>query len=126
MFQVYRHISQLRDHRTFYGWLFRIARIEWLQDRRRTAALPPTVAYEPLADELDSGERPAGEGPFRKWMQYMDETEREILVLRFVEDLDYAEIGEALGVPVGTIKWKVFQAKAKLAAVLGKKLVRSK
>ena len=88
----------------------------------------PTVEYEPLAgrlaNRLDSGEQPGREGPFREWMSQMDESEREILVLRFVEDLGYAEISEVLGMPVGTIKWKVFNAKQKLAAITGRKAAK--
>lgn len=129
MFQVYRHASQLRDERSFHGWIFQIARNEWLQQRRRAAAAPVTVAYEPLAehlaDTLDSGERVDRDGRFLEWMMHLDETEREILTLRFVEDLDYPEIAQVISVPVGTIKWKVFQAKSKLAALTGRKVVKT-
>src|SRR5215475_2781235 len=98
MFQVYRHVAQLRDGRSFSGWMFQIARNEWLQHRRRVASQPSTVAYEPIAyhleDTLDSGERLDVDGPFREWMKYLDEAESEILTLRFVEDLDYPEISQ--------------------------------
>ena len=128
MFQVHRHVSQLRNGASFHGWIFQIARNEFLQHRRKSAASLPTVEYEPLAGQLantlDSGELPGREGPFREWMSHVDEAEREILVLRFVEDLDYAEISEVLGMPVGTIKWKVFNAKQKLAAITGRKAAK--
>ena len=124
LFQVYRHASQLRDGASFHGWIFQIARNEFLQHRRKSAAGLPTVEYEPLAGRLtktlSSRECSGHEGAFREWMTHMDETEREILVLRFIEDLDYPEISEALGIPVGTIKWKVFNAKRKLAVVTGR------
>ncbi len=130
MFQVYRHAAQLREARAFHGWLFQIARNELLQHRRRAAAAPATVAYEPLAGRLektlDSGERLDGEGPFREWMKQMDEIEREILSLRFLEDLDYPAIAQVLGIPVGTIKWKVFNAKTKLAEVTGRRPVQTR
>jgi RNA polymerase sigma-70 factor, ECF subfamily len=129
MFQVFRHASQLRDGSSFHGWIFQIARNEILQLRRKSASAVQTVAYEPLArrlsDTLDSGERLDREGPFREWMSHMDETEREILILRFVEDLDYPEISEVLGIPVGTIKWRVFNAKSKLAEVTGRKAAQA-
>ena len=128
MFQVHRHVAQLRSGASFHGWIFQIARNEYLQHRSKSAASLPTVEYEPLAgrlaNTLDSGERLGGEGPFREWMSHMDEAEREILVLRFVEDLNYGEISEVLGMPVGTIKWKVFSAKQKLAAITGRKVAK--
>ena len=130
MFLVYRRISQLRDGASFYGWMFQIARNEWLQHRRRLATEPATIAYEPIAarlqDTLDSGERLSADGPFREWMQHLDETESEILTLRFVEDLDYPEIAQILGIPVGTIKWKVFNAKSKLAELTGRKVAKAR
>ena len=130
MFQVYRHVAQLRDGMSFHGWLFQIARNEYLQHRRKTAAALPTVPFEPLAgrlaETLDSGIHQQEEGPVREWMTHMDATEREILILRFVEDLDYPEISDVMGIPVGTIKWKVFNAKAKLAAVVGRKAAKSR
>lgn len=129
MFQVYRHVSQLRDGSSFHGWIFQIARNEFLQHRRKSAAALPTVEYEPLAERLartlDAGERISCEGPFREWMSHLEESEREILVLRFVEDLDYPAISEVLAIPVGTIKWKVFNAKRKLATVTGRRIAHA-
>jgi RNA polymerase sigma-70 factor (ECF subfamily) len=43
--------------------------------------------------------------------------ERELVALRYVEGLSYAEIAEALGVPVGTVKWRMFHIKSKCAAM---------
>lgn len=130
MFQVYRHVSQLRDGMSFHGWLFQIARNEFLQHRRKSAAALSTVAYEPLAgrlaETLESVKRLEAEGPFREWMTHMDEMEREILILRFIQDLDYPEISEVLGIPVGTIKWKVFNAKGKLALATGRKAAKAR
>lgn len=130
MFQVYRRISQLRDTDSFHAWLFQIARNEWLQHRRRQASAPATVPYEPLAahlaETLDSGERLDAAGSFAEWMRHLDETEREILTLRFLEDLDYPEIAQVLGIPVGTIKWRVFNAKSKLAAATGRTAAKAR
>lgn len=125
LYQVYRHAAQLRDGKSFHGWLFQIARNELLQHVRRQATALPTVEYEPLANYLAETlpgveVRETGES-FREWLSHMDATAREILVLRFVEDLDYPDISQVLGIPVGTIKWKVFQAKTKLAALLNRK-----
>ena len=129
LFQVYRHVSQLREGCAFHGWIFQIARNEFLQHCRKSSTALPTVEYEPLAgwltNTMDSGEHLGHEGPFREWMSYMDAIEREILVLRFAEDLDYPEISEVLGIPVGTIKWKVYNAKRKLAAVTGRKVEKA-
>ena len=49
------------------------------------------------------------------------------MTLRFVEEWEYHEIAAAQAVPIGTVQWRVFNSKKKLAAylipvqVLGKK-----
>lgn len=42
---------------------------------------------------------------------------REVLVLILAEDMTQAEAGEVLGVPTGTISWRVSQAKKQLRAL---------
>jgi RNA polymerase sigma-70 factor (ECF subfamily) len=44
---------------------------------------------------------------------------RAAVVLRDVADLDYAEIAEALGVPVGTVKSRIARGRGQLTALLG-------
>jgi len=43
---------------------------------------------------------------------------REVVVLRFGADFQYDEIGETLGIPTGTVKRRLFTAKAKLREML--------
>jgi DNA-directed RNA polymerase specialized sigma24 family protein len=40
------------------------------------------------------------------------------MTLRFVEEWAYHEIAAAQAIPVGTVKWRVFNAKKKLLAHL--------
>ena len=44
---------------------------------------------------------------------------RAAVVLRDVADLDYAEIAEALGVPVGTVKSRIARGRSQLVTLLG-------
>ena len=41
----------------------------------------------------------------------MDEPFRIVLVLRDMQDMDYAEMAEVLGIPVGTVKSRLFRAR---------------
>jgi RNA polymerase sigma-70 factor (ECF subfamily) len=52
------------------------------------------------------------------------EHERVALVLRHVAGLSYAEIGEALGCPVGTAKARVHRGLASLERVMGTPMTR--
>jgi RNA polymerase sigma-70 factor (ECF subfamily) len=44
---------------------------------------------------------------------------RVAVVLRDVADLDYAEIAEVLGVPVGTVKSRIARGRSQLVEILG-------
>lgn len=44
---------------------------------------------------------------------------REVLVLRELQELSYAQIGEVLGVPIGTVMSRLSRARKRVAARLG-------
>ena len=48
-------------------------------------------------------------------MAFLELREREALTLRFVEEWEYHEIAAAKNIPIGTVQWRVFNAKKKLA-----------
>jgi DNA-directed RNA polymerase specialized sigma24 family protein len=47
-------------------------------------------------------------------MSFLDSREQEALTLRFIEEWEYHEIATAKAIPIGTIQWRVFNAKKKL------------
>jgi DNA-directed RNA polymerase specialized sigma24 family protein len=55
---------------------------------------------------------------FTDWMEFLEPREKEALTLRFVEEWEYHEIAAAQNIPIGTVQWRVFNAKKKLAPVL--------
>lgn len=48
----------------------------------------------------------------------LDPTSRSLIVLHYVEDQPLAEIGRMLGQPVGTIKWRLSNARRVLERAL--------
>ena len=52
---------------------------------------------------------------FLRWMALLWSHEREIMQLRFIEAWEYHEIAAEQAVPIGTVRWRVFNAKKKLA-----------
>jgi predicted DNA-binding protein (UPF0251 family) len=74
-----------------------------------------------IADRLVAGTNKPGGPPafeFHHWMAYLESREREALTLRFVEEWEYHEIAAAKNIPIGTVQWRVFNAKKKLASYL--------
>ncbi len=53
---------------------------------------------------------PAGEGELRILLTALPEEQREVLLLRFVDDLSLAEIAEAMQIPLGTVKSRLHNA----------------
>jgi DNA-directed RNA polymerase specialized sigma24 family protein len=52
---------------------------------------------------------------FLNRMESLGAREREVMTLRFVEQWEYHEIAAAHALPIGTVQWRVFNAKKKLA-----------
>jgi RNA polymerase sigma-70 factor, ECF subfamily len=120
MLTVYRKAGQLRDQRLFRPWLFRVARnaaCRYFAQRARevqTVDLAEVSDFVPATNSSPRG--PATE--FHDWMKFLDDGERETMMLRFIEEWEYHEIAAAQSIPIGTVQWRVFNSKRKLAAHL--------
>jgi RNA polymerase sigma-70 factor (ECF subfamily) len=118
MLTVYRKAAQLRDRSLFRAWLFKIARHALCRQYGKHSREVETVDLENIAGRLvASSNKPAGTPAFEfhHWMTMLESREREALTLRFVEDWEYHEIAAAKKIPIGTVQWRVFNAKKKLA-----------
>lgn len=117
MLTVYRKAGQLRDRALFRAWVFRIAKNALCQHYARCARQVDTVdvadGLERLAAVNAEAATPAFE--FMAWMSVLDSREREAMTLRFIEHWEYHEIAAEKSIPIGTVQWRVFNAKKKLA-----------
>lgn len=117
MLTVYRKAGQLRDRALFRAWLFRIAKNALCQHYVRCTRQVDTVdvadSLERLAAANTEAATPAFE--FMAWMSLLDSTERDVMTLRFIEQWEYHEIAADKSIPIGTVQWRVFNAKKKLA-----------
>ena len=116
MLTVYRKAGQIRDRGLFRGWLFKIARNALCRHYGKQSREVETVELDNVADRVFSAGNlpctPAFE--FHHWMEFLEPREREALTLRFIEEWEYHEIATAKGIPIGTVQWRVFNAKRKL------------
>ncbi len=119
---TYQHADSLRRKECFFGWLFRVAgnrHLQYLRQSKRkieTIGLTPTAVRGLKRSEASAVER---QSDFLRWMELLEPVERQIMMLRYSEELGYREIATALHIPLGTVKWKIFSAKEKLSAELG-------
>src|SRR5262252_8317025 len=106
MFIVYQRAGEVREKDLFQGWLFKVVKNEMIRYWRDHHKRSKIAAFEPLSDEL--AERLTTEmdfvhhSDFAEWMSYLEPSEREIVILRYVEELSYEELAVALGIPIGT------------------------
>jgi RNA polymerase sigma-70 factor (ECF subfamily) len=129
MLKAFRSWHQYQSGTNVRAWLLTILRNTFINDYRREKARGPTVDLSnieefSLFDEV--GDRDP-EGRF--FSQIVDdevvraidglpEEFRETLVLSDVEGLPYQEIARIIGVPVGTVKSRLFRARRALQRVL--------
>jgi RNA polymerase sigma-70 factor, ECF subfamily len=118
---TYQHADSLRQKACFFGWLFRVAGNRHLQYLRQCKRKIETVGLTPNTVRVfKRSDQTAWEtqSEFQHWMALLGPVERRIMMLRYSEELGYQEIATALGIPLGTVKWKIFSAKATLGAEL--------
>jgi RNA polymerase sigma-70 factor, ECF subfamily len=118
MLTVYRKSRQIRDRALFRAWLLKIARNSLYRHYGKQSRGVETTDLGSIADRLlAASSRPAGTPAFEfhHWMAFLEPSERETLILRFVEEWEYHEIAAAKAIPIGTVQWRVFNAKKKLA-----------
>ena len=106
-FDVYRSLPRLADSRALAGWLYRIARDRAYRDLRKKR--PESVSLDEVvdrsaanADEPDFTVEDAAR--IHAALDQLPPEQREVLVLRFLEELSYEEIATVTGCLVGTVR----------------------
>jgi len=127
---VYKRAGELREKEFFNGWLFKVAKNELARFWRRRQTRSRIAEMEPLDDELAeklvTEMEVAGSTHFAEWVSYLEPAERDLIILRFVEELSYEELAVALAVPIGTVKWRLFNVKKKLAPIINASMTKSR
>jgi RNA polymerase sigma-70 factor, ECF subfamily len=122
MLTVYRKARQVRDRTLFRAWLFKIAQNALRRHYGRLTREVETMDLADVANRLEmASHHPAGTPgfEFRDWMSHLDAREQDVMILRFVEQWEYHEIAAVRGTPIGTVQWRIFNSKKKLARYLG-------
>ncbi len=122
--KIYRNLSTCREAERFESWMLRIARNACLDHLRRRKVRPPAQdqpaeELADLADSTASGDERALEDVrhrlVHRALEALDETHREILLLRDIQGLPFGEVASILSIPVGTAKSRSQRARLALA-----------
>ena len=118
LFKVYSRAGELRNSDAFYGWLFAIVRNEMISYWRTRKARIETVNLESLSEHHISNLVAEHDGASSlrlvEWLEALSSDDRDLVMLRFVEGLSYEELSIAFDIPLGTVKWRIFNARKKI------------
>jgi RNA polymerase sigma-70 factor (ECF subfamily) len=113
---VYRKISKLKEPAAFRTWLYRIAHNRAMQQLRRAHfEVPMPEGLEPLEPEPGPFAFEAADiSRLHAALQALSPTHREVIALRYQGGMSYEEIAEVTGNPVGTVRSRLYYARAVL------------
>ena len=106
--RIYRSLGRFRGTGRFSTWLYRIVVNESLRVQSNRGS---TEEVEPKHEAARSGVPNVQALIVRQCLASLPEKLRIVLALRGLEDLDYAEIGSILGIPVGTVRSRLHEAR---------------
>jgi RNA polymerase sigma factor (sigma-70 family) len=130
---AYRSLSRFRGG-SFRAWLYRIA-TNACYDEVRKHKRHPMLSLEEKEDEYDmpliqdasqiSGILPEHEYEqlelervIQQAIHHLDVDQRAVVVLVDLQDMDYQEVAQILGVPLGTVKSRLSRARVQLRNLL--------
>jgi RNA polymerase sigma-70 factor (ECF subfamily) len=119
-------LPDFRGEAGVYTWLFSIMHNVYLKQRLRERRFfhflerqPKTVHF--INDPVEHLEQRKAQTELITTLQKLPVKYREIVVLRFVDDMKIADIARVLSLSEGTVKSRLFKAGNRLKASMGKK-----
>ncbi len=133
--KAHRHWSSFRGESTAMTWLMRIAinlqkdhwrnrRLQfWRQARTESVSAEDAGEWLPSGESSPEQQLSAREQVGRVWksVKGLSERQRTVFLLRYVEEMEIAEIGRATGLNQGTVKAHLSRALGRVRAELGGK-----
>jgi RNA polymerase sigma-70 factor (ECF subfamily) len=130
--KVYNSLGRYRPEFKFSTWIYRIAHNAAIDHLRRQGAARTeemevegqegTTFEKPLASKGPTPEQETERGERRAEIEgvvaQLSPAYRELIVLRHSHDLSYDEIAEVTGLPLGTVKNRIFRAREAMRELL--------
>lgn len=118
--KVFEKLATYDPRHRFFSWIYRILVNECLNVRRRpgaarTSAIEDDAAIGSDVDAVEAAEKRAA---VKQAILDLPAAYREVIVLRHFAALSYEEMSEAIGIPLKTVKSRLYSARQLLAARL--------
>ena len=114
---VYRRVRSLTHPGAFRTWLFQMTRhraIDALRARKRERELVDDAGHDPDTVAAPDDAVRLEESGVAAALRELIPIHREVLVLRFQEDMSYGEIALVTGCSIGTVRSRLHMAKRRL------------
>jgi len=142
VWRAFAAFDRYHEDGSFRAWLFKILTREAFALNRKHARIarhefqlePEELAALAFAGEPDQGDsRPVSpealnealEPALAAGLKTLTDNERAVLLLRAIGDLRYREIGESLGIPLGSVMGNLSRARQKMRAVIARSARRT-
>ncbi|MGD8537864.1 MAG: sigma-70 family RNA polymerase sigma factor [Candidatus Aminicenantes bacterium] len=119
--RAFRKIKKFDTKRPFFPWFYRILKnlcIDHYKHRRRLNEVPLENVRILEVEHEDREMKKA----LWKGIDELPHEQKEIIVLRYFQQLSYQEIAEVLNKPIGTVMSSLYYAKKRLKGIVGKYL----
>ncbi len=123
---AWKALPNFRGDSQFSTWLYQLtshAAIDLMRREKRQIAaedITEVSAPDPGPSPQQQAERSETRQAVRDAMGQLSPEYRQIVVLRFLQELSYEEIGAVLKLPPGTVKSRLNRAKSQLKDILSK------
>lgn len=123
---AWKALPNFRGESQFSTWLYQLtthAAIDLMRREKRQIAaadITEVSAADPAPSPQQQAEQSEQREIVRDAILQLAPEQREVVVLRFMEELSYEEIGAVLKLPPGTVKSRLNRAKAQLKEILSK------
>jgi len=117
---VFRGLPRLADPQAFRAWIYRIARDRAFGHLRKSKRQEQPLGEIDVPDEAaDEGEfSPEDAARIHAALGDLPLEQREVLVLRFLEEMSYDEIARVTSQPLGTVRSRIHYGKRALKRAL--------
>jgi RNA polymerase sigma-70 factor (ECF subfamily) len=114
-------IHTLKKLNTFPTWLYRIARNKVYQQLRRKKKISELNENISVSEETEIGDfSPEDAAQIHRCLKELLPEYREVLMLRFLEQMSYQQIADVLNCNLNTVKSRIYYAKIVLKKELEK------
>jgi RNA polymerase sigma factor (sigma-70 family) len=126
MLKVFQKIGSYKEGKgRFFTWVYTIVRntaIDKLRKEVPVSPIDPVDLQETLIEESEYGnpEKLLDEMDLASLFEELSPASRGIATLFYLEGYKMIEIADALGIPIGTVKWHLSESRKKLKPIFEK------